>query len=221
MKSIILSIEWEINDQILEQLEDEVNKLYLLYTEHQRELFNLKREKKEQEASLSTFADAATSLPEKNIVQTKGTRPSLAEKKSVPETARGELDGLDLKIPEIADAQGAKPLESFDPMTRFDETTKPDGHVLANTHLPEKKKISAKPTPEKKTDKAHAYDFAPEKKRAGMGKWIWILIIPLIALLIGYFWLYPERGGKTTEIIKSDILFLRPIRAQHSHPSKR
>lgn len=32
MKSIILSIEWEINDHILEQLEDEINKLYLLYT---------------------------------------------------------------------------------------------------------------------------------------------------------------------------------------------
>jgi len=32
MKSIILSIEWEINDTILEQLEEEINKLYLLYT---------------------------------------------------------------------------------------------------------------------------------------------------------------------------------------------
>ena len=32
MKSIILSIEWEINDTILEQLEDEINKLYLMYT---------------------------------------------------------------------------------------------------------------------------------------------------------------------------------------------
>ena len=32
MKSIILSIEWEINDTILEQLDDEINKLYLMYT---------------------------------------------------------------------------------------------------------------------------------------------------------------------------------------------
>ncbi len=32
MKSIVLSIEWEISDQILGQFEDEVNKLYLLYT---------------------------------------------------------------------------------------------------------------------------------------------------------------------------------------------
>lgn len=31
LKSVILSIEWEINDHILEQLEDEVNKLYLSY----------------------------------------------------------------------------------------------------------------------------------------------------------------------------------------------
>ena len=32
MKSIILSIEWEINEGILEQLEEEINKLYLFYT---------------------------------------------------------------------------------------------------------------------------------------------------------------------------------------------
>lgn len=32
MKSVILSIEWEINDHILEQLEDEINKLYLTFT---------------------------------------------------------------------------------------------------------------------------------------------------------------------------------------------
>ncbi len=32
MKSIILSIEWEIHDDILAQLEEEINKLYLMYT---------------------------------------------------------------------------------------------------------------------------------------------------------------------------------------------
>lgn len=32
LKGIVLSLEWEINDQILEQLEEEVNKLHLLYT---------------------------------------------------------------------------------------------------------------------------------------------------------------------------------------------
>jgi len=32
MKSIVLSIEWEISDQILEQFDEEINKLYLLYT---------------------------------------------------------------------------------------------------------------------------------------------------------------------------------------------
>jgi hypothetical protein len=205
MKSIVLSLEGEINDQILKQLEDEVNKLDLLYREHQRELFDLKREKKEQEAFLSTFADAATSLPVKGIVQTKGPRPSLAEKNSVLEAAYGELDGLELEMPAITDAQGAKPLESFDLMTRFDETTKSDGHGLANTHMPEEKKILTKQVPENKTGKARAYDFAPEMKSAGIGRWIWILIIPLIVLFIGYFWLYPERGGKTIEIIKSYI----------------
>lgn len=32
LKSIVLSLEWEINDQILEQFEDEVNQLHLFYT---------------------------------------------------------------------------------------------------------------------------------------------------------------------------------------------
>lgn len=32
LKSIVLSLEWEINDQILAQFEDEVNKLHLFYT---------------------------------------------------------------------------------------------------------------------------------------------------------------------------------------------
>ena len=31
LKSVVLSLEWEINDRILQQLEDESNKLYLLY----------------------------------------------------------------------------------------------------------------------------------------------------------------------------------------------
>lgn len=34
IKSIVLSLEWEINDRILEQLEDEINKLYLLQTDN-------------------------------------------------------------------------------------------------------------------------------------------------------------------------------------------
>ncbi|PKN18410.1 MAG: hypothetical protein CVU71_13010 [Deltaproteobacteria bacterium HGW-Deltaproteobacteria-6] len=32
LKSIVLSLEWEINNRILEQFEDEINKLYLFYT---------------------------------------------------------------------------------------------------------------------------------------------------------------------------------------------
>ncbi|MFO7568544.1 MAG: hypothetical protein R6W75_02010 [Smithellaceae bacterium] len=32
VKSVVLSIEWEISDEILEQFEEELNKLYLLYT---------------------------------------------------------------------------------------------------------------------------------------------------------------------------------------------
>lgn len=86
------------------------------------------------------------------------------------------------------DAQGVKPLESFKTMTRFDGTTKSDGHVLAEMPLSEEKKISAEIDTEKKIDKASPYDFAPVKKGVGKGKWIWILSILLILLLIGYFW---------------------------------
>lgn len=86
------------------------------------------------------------------------------------------------------DAQGVKPLESFKTMTRFDGTTKSDGHVLAEMPLSEEKKISAEIDTEKKIDKASPNDFAPVKEGVGKGKWIWILIILLILLLIGYFW---------------------------------
>ncbi len=113
--------------------------------ENKRELFDLKAEKRELDAFLSTVAETAASLPVKGVVQTKEILSSLAENKST------------------------------------------------------------KPAPGKKTDKAGVYDCEPEKKSAGTGKWIWILIILLVALLIGYFWLYPERGGKTMEIIQSYI----------------
>jgi hypothetical protein len=72
------------------------------------------------------------------------------------------------------------------------------------------------PPPEKKKKtggKAGAYDFAPEKKSVNAGRWIGIgiglVIVLLTALLVGYFWLYPERGAKTISIIKSYIPVLK------------
>jgi hypothetical protein len=241
--------------------------------ENKKELFDLKREKRELDAFLSTIAEPAASLPIKGLVQTKEALSALAENKSLPEAARREPSGLELEmaalkleeapvqpnhedetltpadnefipkftdpislkpaeknvpghekmpsltlldegkkteaLPQITDAQGAQPQESYAMLTQIDETTKSDRQELTRTSPPEEKKILTKPVPEKKTDKAvdkaNAYDFAPEKKSAGIGKRIWILIILLLALLIGYFWFYPERGSKTIESIKSYI----------------
>ena len=64
---------------------------------------------------------------------------------------------------------------------------------------------STKSAPGKKTDEANLYDCETEKKSVGTGKRIWILIVLLVALLIGYFWFYPERGSKIMEVIKSYV----------------
>lgn len=93
-------------------------------------------------------------------------------------------------LPKITIPQGVKPLESFKTMTRFDGTTKSAGQVLEEVPLSDKKQISTEIEAEKKIiNKASPYDFAPEKKGVGIGKWIWILIILLILLFAGYFWL--------------------------------
>ena len=50
--------------------------------ENKRELFDLKAEKRELDAFLSTVAETAASLPVKDVVQTKETLSSLGENKS-------------------------------------------------------------------------------------------------------------------------------------------
>lgn len=96
------------------------------------------------------------------------------------------------EAPRITVSQGVKPLESFKTMTRFDGTMKSDGRLLAEMPPLVEKKASAEIGTEKKIDKTSAYDFTPEKKSVGKGKWIWILIVLLILLLAGYFWISPK-----------------------------
>ncbi len=93
-------------------------------------------------------------------------------------------------ISRVAVPQSVKPLESFKTMTRFDGTTKPAEDVLAEvplSPLSAEKKILPESEAEKKSSKTSSpYDFSPEKK-AGVGKWIWVLLILIALLVAGYF----------------------------------
>lgn len=117
--------------------------------------------------------------------------------------------------PPINEEWAAGPAENSETMTRSDERREYDEPAFAETPPPEEKKILKKPVPEKKKSKSNAYDFEPGNKSAGAGKWKWIglgiglLILLLIVLLVGYFWFFPERGGKTINIIKSYIPVLK------------
>ena len=108
---------------------------------------------------------------------------------------------------ERTDVQDTQTPEDFETATRFDETTQSDEPVMSKTPPPEEEKIPPKPAPEKKAKKTNAYDFAPENKSTGMGKWLWagISILLLIAALVGYFLFSPLQGGKIMEVIKSYI----------------
>jgi hypothetical protein len=238
--------------------------------ENKRELFDLKREKRELDAFLTTIAEPAASLSAKDVAATTEALSASAENKPASEDTHRAPSGLELEempvlkleeepvrpiqeekallpdenefpsentdtvslppiaatpperetapsslmleeenkpeaLPEISDAPGIEPLERFAAATPFEETAKFDEPVLPETPPPEEKIILTKPAPEKKKSKANAYDFAPEKKSVSTGKRIWILIILLIALLVGYLVIYPEPVSKAIEIIKPYI----------------
>ncbi len=265
--------------------------------ENKSELFDLKREKRELDAFLSTITEGTEAHLRNGVVQPKEALSALTDDPSVPEAVVRESSAIELDMPaleleeesaepihrekpftpdesesvagvtdstgvepeekpvwevdtasssmppeeekktenlsEIKDAQDTKPaerfetaasynetgayeepvmsetrqLDSFTMTARSDEATTADEPLSATMSPPEEEKIPARPAPEKKKDKTSAYDFAPEKKSTAVGKWVWIgiLIILLMASLVGYFWLYPERGSKTVELIKSYI----------------
>jgi hypothetical protein len=99
--------------------------------------------------------------------------------------------------PRVTSTKSVKPLESLKTMTRFDGTMKSDTSFMAEATPPpppEEKKPSAEISADAKKDGATGpYDFEPETKGGGKGKWIWGLIILLILLLAGgYFVLAPK-----------------------------
>lgn len=237
--------------------------------ENKSELFDLRREKRELDAFLSTIAEATEPHPLEDIVRPQEPFSSPADSLSVSEPAeraastlnldlsRLELEETpaqpvpeervsmpgDLEVPPRAsdsmslepeearvlasettpadvpqeeerkpevpseenDVPRTEPPESYEP-TRPAATVVSDERISTGAPVREDKPISGQPAPGKKKEKkTNAYDFAPEKKSTGIGKWLWIgvLIIVLIASLIGYFWFNPERGGRTADLIKS------------------
>jgi len=265
--------------------------------ETKSELFDLRREKQELDAFLSTLAETAEAHLRHDAVQSKEAIPFSADAPSVPEqvsrlSSTLELEGVELTLDEapapaseektfvpddrdtasgtrdsisfdpveksaqesetapswmsseeerksaapsgILDAESTKPPENFETAGRFPEATEGDEAIIPRTRpssasfaevagreemgssgepapaqpLPqEEKKAVEKPAPERKKEKTNAYDFAPEGKSTGIGKWvaIGVIILLVIAALAGYLWLYPERVSKTIEIIKSYV----------------
>jgi len=87
------------------------------------------------------------------------------------------------------------PLDSIETMVRFDEPKESAGPAA----LPEKRRPSGS-------------DFPPQKAGGGILYWIGMaaafLIVMTLALLAGYFWVYPERGVQTIDLVKSFLLGL-------------
>lgn len=108
---------------------------------------------------------------------------------------------------EKTDRQDTRTPENLEKMTRLDKTASSGEPVMPKAPPPEEEKIPPKKAPEKKVKKTNAYDFAPEQKSTGMGKWIGIgiSIILLIAALVGFFLFSPLQGGKLMNVIKSYI----------------
>lgn len=175
-------------------------------------LFDLQREKYELDAFLSTVLEETVFLPIKDNLQAEEKISPSAENDFALKAAREKENKFKLISPgewSNANMREGEPVGRVE-KTRFDETTQSDGHGRAKTSPRQEKRTSTKPMPEKTINKVNTkvYDFAPEKKNTGIGKWIWILILLMLALFAVYFWIYPECISKTLEMIKSySVLF--------------
>jgi hypothetical protein len=93
------------------------------------------------------------------------------------------------------EAEISIPLDSIETMARFDESKESAGPAP----LPEKRRPSRS-------------DFPPKKEGGGILYWIGMtaafLIVMILALLAGYFWVYPERGVQAIDMVQSFFLGL-------------
>jgi hypothetical protein len=138
-----------------------------------------------------------------DTVSFKAPEESAPEFEKTPSLPPLEEEEKAQTIQQPNDAEAVNPPDDIETMTRLVETVESAELEPVQPPPPEKKK--------KAGSKAGAYDFAPEKKSVNAGRWIGIglVIVLLTALLVGYFWLYPERGAKTISIIKSYIPVLK------------
>lgn len=117
----------------------------------------------------------------------------------------GDEEEKDQSIHKITSAQGVKPLESLKTMPRFGRSSYFEEKEVPDLPQAPEKKIPTEAEPEKKTEHAVPYDYAPEKTKGGKAKLIWILLVVVIALLGLLFWLYPETVGKIGDTIKTSV----------------
>ena len=159
--------------------------------------------------------------------------PAPDEVPAAPETG-GEAPATDdgALLPVLADTDGGKPpeepAETFDQALSEDSPREPEEPAAAA--LPEEEVISvpldsietmvrfdepresAEPpalTEKRRTSKS---DFPSKKEGGGILYWIGMaaafLIVMILALLAGYFWVYPERGLQTIDLVKAFLVGL-------------
>jgi hypothetical protein len=117
----------------------------------------------------------------------------------------GDEEEKDQSLHKITIAHGVKPLESLKTMPRFGGSSYFEEKEVPEPPQAPEKKIPTEAEPEKKTEPAVTYDYAPEKKKIGKGKMIWILLVVVVALLGLFFWLYPETAGELGDTIKTSV----------------
>ncbi len=116
----------------------------------------------------------------------------------------GDEDEKSPAVHKITSAQGVKPLESLKTMPRFGGSSYFEDKETPEPPQTPEQKIPQEAEPEKKAEPAVPFDYAPEKK-AGKGKLLWIFLVVIVALLILFFWLYPEMVGKMGNAIKTSV----------------
>mgnify|MGYP001188899027 CR=1 FL=1 len=225
--------------------------------DNKSDLFDLKREKQELDAFLSTIVEAEPSAPLiKGAVPSKDSLSSAGERPVPPEAGRREPGGFEMagpvdartrtslpnaneflprfgdaapmefreeplspldqdslladsgeskkreELPRIPVTPAVKPLESLKTMTRFDGTTKAGGNILDEITASEERKQPETAETEKKTG---PQDFAPQKK-GGKGKWILAVVVAILLLVGGYFWLFSMKMAPApADLLKTSI----------------
>ena len=189
------------------------------------EEIDLKREKRELDEFLSAIVEDEAALSEENVF-TSGDVSVFSPKDQfatasdevtaapIAETDRiksPEKPAEDLDLASSGDAlfeleepaatalpeeeEISVPLDSIETMARFDEPKE----FAGRTALTEKRRTSGS-------------DASSKKESNGILHWIGMtaafVVVMTLALLAGYFWVYPERGVQAIDLVKSILMGL-------------